>query len=629
MQFALDKTRPLLARENHYSGSRFFSLIWFCSLAAIPLFAAEYGKLALESLPQAAYRFEGLIGKRVQSNIKNWLIPAPSANPGMITMFHFRDRKPSQDLVPWAGEFVGKYLISAIQALRMANSPELRDVVVELVEDLVSSQSDDGYLGPFPRGSRFRENWDLWGHHHCMLALLMWHEAVREESTLQACRRAADLVCEIFLRSESKVIDLGSPESNMAIIHSMGQLYRLTGEMRYVQMMQSIEEEWEDSGDYFRTGLDGVEFFRSPKPMLESLHNLQGLLELYRITGDEPYQRAFTNHWWSIRRSDRRNSGGFSSNERADGNPFAPTSIETCGTVAWMALTIDMLRATGDSRAADELELSTFNAAAGAQHSSGRWWTYDTPMDGTREPSTRGNAFQSRPGTPELNCCSVNGPRSLGMLSDWAVMRTTNGLAINHLGPGAFQGKLANNTPVALRVETDYPLSGRIEVRVEPLIPRLFTLSIRIPEWTRSASVQVNGAEIMNAAPGRYFQINRRWRERDRIRILLDMSLRVLSGEKETTNQVSLYQGPLLLAYDQNYNPFDEAEIPSIDLRKIGESRSVSLRSNRNSKILEPWLLLEVPASGSRSIRLCDFASAGAYGTRYRSWFDASEVGFE
>ena len=33
---------------------------------------------------------------------------------------------------------------------------------------------------------------------------------------------------------------------------------------------------------------------------------MQGLVELYQITGDERYRTAFLNHWQSIRRFDRR-----------------------------------------------------------------------------------------------------------------------------------------------------------------------------------------------------------------------------------------------------------------------------------------------------------------------------------
>src|SRR5262249_23583529 len=155
-------------------------------------------------------------------------------------------------------------------------------------------------------------------------------------------------------------------------IHALGKLFRLTSEPRYLRMMQEIEKDWERAGDYLRTGIAGIEFYQTPRPRWESLHDLQGLPELYRMTGDEKYQKAFVHHWQSIARLDRRNTGGFSSGEQATGNPYAPTAIETCCTVAWMALTVDILQWTGASRAADELELSLFNAGLGAQHPTGR-----------------------------------------------------------------------------------------------------------------------------------------------------------------------------------------------------------------------------------------------------------------
>lgn len=580
--------------------------------------------MTLQTLPHAKFRLEGVVGQRVVANVEHWLLPAPRANPGMLEMFQLRDRQPTPELVPWAGEFVGKYLISAIQALRMIERPELRASVTRAVADLIASQAEDGYLGPFPREMRLKGNWDLWGHYHCMLALLMWHESTGDQAALRASQKAADLICATFLSGSMRVYDAGSHEMNMAVIHGLGRLYRVTREPRYLRMMREIERDWERAGDYFRTGLSGVEYFQTPRPRWESLHDVQGLVELYRITGNAQYRRSFEHHWRSILRWDRRNTGGFSSGEQATGNPYAPTAIETCCTIAWMAVTLDMLQLTGDARAADEFELSLYNGALGAQHPSGRWCTYNTPMDGSREASAHTIVFQSRAGTPELNCCSVNGPRGLGMISEWAVMSVADGLVVNHYGPGMFQGKLGDNTPVALTWQSEYPVSGAVTLRVEPLVSRKFRLLLRIPVWSRETTVGVNGSAIEPVTPGQYLELNRRWEPGDRVTLRLDLSLRAIPGDRETAGRVSVYRGPLLLCYDQSLNPFDEKAIPPLDLGRLAQARELSTRSPQGQDPLGPWLLLDLPTAASNSLRVCDYASAGARGTRYRSWLPAA-----
>ena len=414
----------------------------------------ERGKLEFNSLPHAHFKFAGPVGERVEANVDNWLLRAPQSNPGMLEMFRVRDRQPVPQLVPWAGEFVGKYLISAVQALRMTDDPRLFQQVSNVVHAFIATQADDGYLGPFPKDIRLLKNWDLWGHYHALQALTLWHQHTGDPAALAAARRAADLVCKTYLDTNRRVLDAGDSEMNMAILTGMAMMYRLTGEPRYLRMAREVEQDWERAGDYLRAGLDGREYFQGPKPRWESLHDLQGLVELWRITGEAKYRDSFIHHWRSIRRWDRRNTGAFSSGEQATGNPFAPTAIETCCTVAWMALTIDYLKLTGDPLAADELELSTLNGGLGAQHPSGRWWTYNTPMDGVREASAHTIVFQSRAGTPELNCCSVNAPRVLGALTEWAVMVANDGLVVNSYLPGQFTAKLHDQ---AVALGHDHP----------------------------------------------------------------------------------------------------------------------------------------------------------------------------
>jgi len=559
------------------------------------------------------------MGERVHANIDNWLLRAPEANPGMLEMFRRRDREPVPDLMPWAGEFVGKYLISAIQACRMTDDGRLKPYVASVIRDLIATQADDGYLGPFRQADRLLGQWDLWGHYHAMLALMMWHEDTGDAEALGCAKRAGDLICNTFLDTGKRVYDAGSYEMNMAVITSLGRLYRHTGDDRYLRMMRQVEEDWQKpgAGDYFRTGVDGVDFHRTPKPRWESLHDLQGLVELYRITGDEAYRRAFEQHWTSIVQHDRHPSGAYSTNEQSVGNPYSLGAIETCCTTAWAAITVDMLKLTANPRVADELELSTWNGIVGSQHPSGRWWTYDTPLDGVRQASAHHIVFQARFGTPELNCCSVNAPRGIGMISEWGLMADAAGPLLNYYGPGTLEAKLPGIGRLSLTQETKYPTKGTIRITVGLDKPARFPLRLRIPAWTARASATVDGRAIKDVSPGTYLTLDREWCDGDRIELDLEMTVRTWSGELARSGHAVIYRGPLLLAYDQKYNTTDVPQTPTLDLAKL------DLEPTTVEAHFPPIVAYRCAAADGQPVVLCDFASAGANGTDYKTWLPA------
>ncbi len=600
----------------------------FVVLASVLRGADTNSALAFDTLPRVQFELGGPVGERIHANLEGWLLRAPQANPGMLAMFRQRDREPVPQLVPWAGEFVGKYLISGVQALRLSDDPRLRQQVSNVVAGFIATQAEDGYLGPFPQKERLLGHWDLWGHYHALLALMMWHEQSGDVAALNAARRAADLICKTYLDTGKRVFDAGDPEMNMAILTGMTRLYRVTGEERYLRMAHEVEHDWERAGDYLRAGLDGREFYRSPRPRWESLHDLQGLLELWRATGEAKYRDAFVHHWRSIRRWDRRNTGGFSSGEQATGNPYAASPIETCCTVAWMALTEDYLKLTGDARAADDLELATLNAGLGAQHPSGRWWTYNTPMDGVREASAHTIVFQARAGTPELNCCSVNGPRVLGMLSEWAVMSAPDGLVVNWLGSGRFAGSLPDGAPVSLTATGEAWRDGHTELRFTTAPSHAFPLRVRIPAWAQDARVRLNGRPLEGVVAGEYFELNRRWSTGDRLELDFSLPLRFVAGANEAAGKVSLYRGPVLLAFDPAYNTMDEATLPAIDLAQLPTAHVIhpATPTADGSLVPAPWLTVEVPTVAGTTLRLVDFANAGSSGTHYRSWLPVGQA---
>ncbi|GIV20453.1 MAG: hypothetical protein KatS3mg023_2204 [Armatimonadota bacterium] len=103
-------------------------------------------------------------------------------------------------------------------------------------------------------------------------------------------------------------------------------------------------------------------------------------------------------------------------------------------------------------------------------------------------------------------------------------------------------------------------------------------------------------------------------------RLRLDFRLHAWLGEREQAGKVSLYRGPILLAYDQRFNAMDPDEVPTLSLS------SLRYAEEQKTETPPPLLLLRFTGTDGRALRLCDFASAGAAGTVYRSWLPMRET---
>lgn len=569
---------------------------------------------------EAKFSFGGIIADRAEANLENWLLTAPNANPAMLQMFRDQERQPHRDLLPWSGEFVGKYLISAIQGWRISMDERIKRLIDEVVRELIDSQLPNGYLGPFTPDLRLTsDRWDVWGHYHWMLAFLMYYDDTKFEPALDACCKAGDLIHRTFVGTENR---MKSPEQNLAILHGACLLYEKTGEPRYLELAEWCIEELDKPGScgYIEDALAGKEIQEFRARRWEGLHCIQGICEMGFITGDTKYHDAFKHIWWAMLKGDRHNTGGFTSSEACQGNPYDQGAIETCCTIAWAALTIDMLRLTGNSLVADELELSIFNGILGAQHPSGRWWTYNTPMDGERRASAHDIVFQARPGSPELNCCSVNGPRGIGMLSEWALMVSKDGAVLNYYGPGSISTLLPSGKSLTIAQETEYPLNGKIKMIIGLDNSEKFTLRLRIPGWSKQNHLSVNGRDIGDISSGSYALLDREWKNGDVVELAVDLSPHFWAGEKELAGKTSVYHGPILLTYDRYFNSMDPSDIPMLDAGSL--SGELVLWDGW----IKPYMLFRFHAKDGKELFLCDYASAGVSGTPYRSWLPVEGV---
>ena len=557
----------------------------------------------------------GYFRHRLDTAIENFLRPLPERCPGLLGML----RRPAESPVAWKGVFPGQYLSSAQLVWRVTQDAGLKTTIDRYVQDLLATQRENGYLGPFPSGN-LKNYVDLWGHYSLLYGLLLYYRDTGYSPALKACEKIGDMVVETFGPGKASFpIASGANES---ISHALALLYRETGRSRYLDMTRYLAESvWPRPGsvDYLNVGKKhrGIRDF--PQDRWEGVHNLSTLAEMYWLTGEEDYRRATLHIWEELRRYNRHSTGGFSADERIRGPLYVPPNfvIETCCTVAWITVSTDLLKLTGDSRIADEIEWSTFNSALGSIPDGPGVPTYGNPPDGHRNFNNELPGQDEYHKPPVLNCCTTNALRALGQVSVWGLMEKGDGLALNYYGPSTLSAFLPSGPRVMLTQTTDYPARGKVRIGVGLKDRCRFTLCLRIPRWSRKTRVEVNGEAVEHPVPGTYLEITREWRPGDMIQLELDLRPRLWAGAEIRAGQVAIYRGPLLYACDDRYFGGPLASLPVLDAVQL------EWTTREPAGTEKPWSLWEIRTPGGKPFPVVDFASAGQTGGNYRSWFSA------
>jgi DUF1680 family protein len=161
---------------------------------------------------------------------------------------------------------------------------------------------------------------------------------------------------------------------------------------------------------------------------------------------------------------------------------------------------------------------------------------------------------------------------------------------------------------VGIKMETNYPLDGNIQIAVNPAAPANFRVLLRKPGWANNTvvpgnlysfisfnglqpSLLVNGKAVAVTEENGYYIIQRQWKKNDVISYQIPMEIkRVISSDAIKTNQfrMALERGPLVYciegadndgkAYNvlmPTENKIDELPMNILDEKIIGLSTMV------------------------------------------------------
>ncbi len=586
---------------------------------------------ALEFAPPASVKFAGWIGGQLDV-CKRGRIMAQSV-PDLVRPFAARE----EDKL-WRCEFWGKWFTSAALAYRYQPDAALRQLLAGAANDLVATQTPDGAITTYKPAAEL-SNWDVWGRKYTLLGLLAWYDVAGDPATLVAARRHADRILEQVGPGKADIATLGWWNGMAAgsILEPMVLLYRQTGDVRYLEFAKSIVTAWEhpQGSDLLRKAIAGVSVFKmfpGPDPTQEGymaggsskayemMSCFEGLVELHRVTGDAKYLEAAKKVFADIRATEITILGSGASWERwCNGqtrqcDPSVPEWMETCVTVTWIKLASQLLRVTGDSNYADEIEWSTYNALLAAQKDDGTWWCHYNPLDGQRIAAPEHCGMH-------MNCCVANGPRGLFLLPALAVMRGTAGPVVNFYEPGTMDVPLAAGARVHLEVKSDYPRTGEVQIAVQPQGVEEFTLSLRVPAWSQTTRITVNGENVENIAPGSYARIQRAWKAGDQVAIAFDFRTRLVA-DPGGSGRVAITRGPVVFALDQRLAPSATGEAT---VRSEADG-TVPARLIQPAVDTRFQVVVDVPVTTAGKpglLRLCDYASSGhtwAADSKLRVW---------
>jgi uncharacterized protein len=572
----------------------------------------------------------GFVGGKLDASYQNRIL----AQDADRLVEPFRNRTETSC---WQSEFWGKWITSAILAYRYRPEPQLKSILDKAVAGLISTQTSDGYIGNYADGSHLK-SWDIWGRKYCMLGLLSYYDLTKEKNALLAARKLADHLMKELTDNSVLIVTQGNHKGMAAssVLEPICLLYARTGDKRYLNFAEEIVHQWETPDGpqlISKAGIDVARRFPKPKSWFgpeqggkayEMMSCYEGLLELYRLTGNPSYREAVEKTWENISEKEINIVGSGSAMEAWFGGKDLQTlSIlhyqETCVTATWIKLNQQLLRLTGEAKYADAIEQSWYNALLGAMKPDGSDWAKYTPLSGQR---MEGNE-QCGMG---LNCCVASGPRGLFTFPLTAVMSAKNGIQVNFFADGNYAMLTPARQKAEIVQETNYPVSGKITMKLALPQPEDMTLRVRIPEWSKVTTLKINGEALKEVLPGQYTDILRKWSKDDVLTVELDMRGRVVRLGKLPEN-VAIVRGPIVLARDARLDgPSMEALVTPmadengyLNLEAAGEKPGIWMLFKANFK---PESYKE-EGSQPISLTLCDYASAGNTNdehSRFRTW---------
>ncbi len=564
----------------------------------------EEGVLYLDKSPYAKLRnvpvhavtiTKGFWGSRRAINV-NSSIPSMGklleANGRMTNYLRLAKQSDAPQRGPvYSDSDVYKWLEAVGFALQSGDIPQLHAQADKIIRQVVTVQEPSGYLNTYYVGDKAKDRMQpqiqRWGHElynigHMIQGGIAYYRGTGDATMLDSSRRFVDdfLQPNFGPGPDKKAIFSGHPEIEMALI----EMYRTTGSKNYLQLAGYILQ----GDDRIKVPKEAYVYHFCGKPFtsrthleghaVRAMYACCGATDYYLETGDQTYWKTLNTLWEDLVGTQMYVTGGVGA--RSDGEAFGDAYElpnftaygESCAAIGNMMWNWRMLMATGEAKYADVIERALYNGINSGMSLDGTLYCYRNPLG--FDPST---GDKIRNPWYDTTCCPPNLERTFASLPGYLYSTGKDGLYVHLFENSQLDWKLPDGTSLSVVQKTNYPWDGAVDIAVNPAKAAEFTVHLRIPGWSNTTQVTVNGKSVSEATPGQYLAVRRNWKNGDMVSLKFDMKPQVLQANHrvvEDFGRVAVQRGPLVYCLEQVDQPEGVSlhEV-ALDLRKDSGSQ--------------------------------------------------------
>ncbi len=281
-----------------------------------------------------------------------------------------------------------------------------------------------------------------------------------------------------------------------------------------------------------------------------------GAAMMYATTGDRKYLAILRNAYDWVRGTQAYASGGYGPGEwsvPADGTLGQALDVRLdtaeipCGSWAGFKLTRYLMGFTGEARYGDWVESLLYNGIGATLpvQPDGRSYYYADYRVGMGAKTFFWD---------EWPCCSGTYIQTVADFHNVIYFKDADGLYVNLSIPSEVEWTHGGQT-VRLRQETTFPESDQTALHLTLESPAEFALRIRVPSWSKDASVMVNGEPFtVKMEPNTWGTLRRRWQTGDVVTVRFPLHARLVPVDPQHPQRVAVMYGPLVMAQDARFS---------------------------------------------------------------------------